>query len=192
MVADLGTKALSSTRIQKLKEEMGMVEEEQDAREEDEAEKNREKAGGEKASSLPEDVKKALKLVVFAVQLQGARGQGRDPRDAEDMRVVWIVMVLAVLGLWSLLRWLWGQAKRSIRQPEEEPVFIGEKGVGKGQRGLRRRISEERGASGSERSVHTPRGSTGSVTPQRGSPARDPQLLEDVEDGIEKGRRTVP
>ena len=179
MIADLGTKPLSSPRMKKLTEDLGMIEVEE---EESIEEKKRggEECGKEtKKMEVTEEVKKMLRLVVVAVQLRGARGH-RHEHHEEGVWVFYVVLILAMFGLWGLVSWLYSKLKRSLQQPEEEPGRNEWKRGERSQRDLRQRVGRG-GSSGSERSLITPRGSPTPSTPMRSSPAPAvPELLEDV------------
>ena len=188
MIADLGTKPLASVRLQKLGEELGMVDMEfqneefgGDAEEKEEDEKKR-----KKEVDFTEEVKTALRLVVVAAQIRGAKGQERDQHLDDGMWVLWVILWLAGIGLWSVVRWAYIQWRGSSRrQPEEEPGLTQGEERGRVQPGLRQRVGEGRRSvsSGSEGPLVTPRGSPELTrTPQRNSPATTPvpELLEDV------------
>ena len=179
MIADLGTKPLSSPRMKKLKEDLGMIEVGDEERSEVKKRGMEDSESGGTKMEVTEEVKKMLRLVVVAVHLHGARGQGREGNE-EGLWIFYVVLVLAMFGLWCLLSWLYSKLKRAIQQPEEEPGSGERKRGERGQGDLRQRLGRG-GSSGSERSLITPRGSPASSTPMRSSPAPVvPELLEDV------------
>ena len=127
MLADLGTKALTSTRMSMLKEELGMAamkEEETVAgeREKEEEDEVKRELTNLTAQGSGGDVQKILKLVAILVQLQGVKGQG----GSADMGR-WefgVVVALVIIGMITVVRWCWAAARRRMLgvQPEEEPL----------------------------------------------------------------------
>ena len=181
MIADLGTKPLSSVRMTKLKEDLGMVHEVEGEAEEEE-EKSR-KDGAQWTAAIPEEVKKVLQLVAVAAQIRGAKGQGAERGEEEGLWWLMVIFLLSMVGLWNLMRWVFRLVRRGLAQPEEEPGLSERRGEGSSQGGLRRRVSGERrgGSSGSERSHFTPRGSPSPRTPARSTSSQAvPDLLDDV------------
>lgn len=107
MVADIGTKALTSTRLNQLKEMIGMVKIKDEHEKEEAGKKPEEKrsVGGEKEAEA------MLKMVLIMAMIRGARSQGgaEDRGDAQErvLVVVGVVGLLAVLGVISVMGWLW-------------------------------------------------------------------------------------
>ena len=183
MIADLGTKPLSSVRMRKLKDDLGMIYEEEEEVEEEKKEDGPGKGEVQWAVAVPEEMKKILQLVAVAAQIQGAKGQGREDGEGEGLWWLAVIFILSVIGLWNLMRWIFRQVRRGVAQPEEEPSLSGKRGDGSHQGSLRRRMSGERrgGSSGSERSHFTPRGSPSPRTPARSTSSQAvPDLLDDV------------
>ena len=144
MLADIGTKPLASPRISALKQEMGMkmVKGEEERKEENGREEG-------SLSSIPpgEDVEKALKLLVLAVQIAGVRAQrGEDGEDLSlFLMMVTAVMFFAVIGLVNTVCWCCRRCRGRgdnpcevllISQEEEETETDAEN-----EEGLRRRVS---------------------------------------------------
>lgn len=128
-VADVGTKVLSSLRLEALKKMMSMgskekEEKSEEMKKEDEEEKpKKEDSQGEKKEVLEE----ALRMIIMAAMIQGSKAQGQG-EDEKDFFWVFFVMVafLALVGLWVVSRSLWRLGCRICvrevrRQPEEEP-----------------------------------------------------------------------
>ena len=139
MLADLGTKSLTSARLEKLKKGLGMKKiggekekaEEPDqktAPEEKMPQEEKEKIKKEKGTRVPEEIEKALQCVALMIAIQGAKAQGKEEEEEEehaDMFQIGLLMMFAVVGVIAtiqkmiplLLGWL-----RRDRQPEEEPT----------------------------------------------------------------------
>lgn len=126
MVADIGTKSLTSTRLNQLKEMIGMVKIKDEHEKEEAGKKPEEKrsVGGEKEAEA------MLKMALIMAMIRGVRSQGgaEDRGDAQErvLVVVGVVGLLAVLGVISVMGWLWRVwvwwRKRSQGvEPEEEP-----------------------------------------------------------------------
>ena len=133
MVADIGTKPLTSTRLNQLKEMIGMAKIE-DGKEDGEGEapekKEKKEDGGEKGRGGQEvEVEAMLRMVLIMAMIQGVKGQGGADDNGERgdwmTNTVWVVGLLALWGLVSILRWLWEimgwWLRRRIQEPEEEP-----------------------------------------------------------------------
>lgn len=77
MIADLGAKPLSSTRLEMLKQEMGMVEGQDDQSRRKEGEEDEVKIRNEvkEMNQLPEKAKEALKLITMAALISAAEGR---------------------------------------------------------------------------------------------------------------------
>ena len=144
MIADLGTKALTSTRMGKLKKELGMIQvkinpgEEAGMKEEEEAEVERSGDG-----VIPREVEGALKLVMLMIQLKGAKGQGEEIRQGEAW--FWSVISLAMVGLIFIIYQMGKLVERKWRRYLEEVPSSSDSGgpVARPLR-LRRRLLEER------------------------------------------------
>ena len=99
MLADLGTKALTASRMTMLKEELGMVSQGE------EEEKGEEKVEEEKRSFSQDpggDVQRILRLVAILVQIQGAKGQGRPVEiGTVEYMVVAILIVIGTLTVYT-------------------------------------------------------------------------------------------
>ncbi len=128
MVADIGTKPLTSTRLNHLKEMIGMgrlqgVGGKDDVKIENEVEEKKHDVKKEG------EIEAMLKMVLIMAMIQGVKGQGgaEENREAESrvLEMIWVVGLLAVLGFVSLMRWVWGfmawWMRRRIQEPEEEP-----------------------------------------------------------------------
>ena len=135
MVADIGTKALSSARIDYLKEKIGMVSvqagrkeeyEEKDAQEggRDEEIEEREERKVKKMVTN-QNVTEALKLVIIMASMSVGEAQGGEEEDQWFWKKVFVVLVivvvLAMLGLFSVCQWMMSLRKKPS-QPEEEPM----------------------------------------------------------------------
>ncbi len=149
MVADIGTKALASTRLEFLKEKMGMMEVKIGSEEENEREVEEEEERGECQRGMStmnsQQVQDALRLVIVMASM--SCGQAQEEREEERlfwrrvMMVFLIIVLFAVIGVISMCRWMCEKRKGS-KQPEEEP----EKGTGEEgeEQRLRRRVSQMR------------------------------------------------
>ena len=137
MIADLGTKALASTRLQTLKEMLGMkkngcFDEEKVEEAEEKAEKISASVQGSEVATM------ALRLITMAASLQMSKAQ-EDDEEETSSEFKWLVMtytllvVILTLGfqtLWkvgvssscnNLRIWLFGGESRSLPAEDEEP-----------------------------------------------------------------------
>ena len=137
MIADIGTKALASTRLELLKEMLGMKK--TGHVEVEDAGKNEEK--GKKIPSQPpgpEVATLALRLITLAATLQMSKAMDDEEEESSAefnqlMMIYTILVVMATLGLqalWkvgvssacsSLRNWLLGGEGRSLPAEPEEP-----------------------------------------------------------------------
>eukprot|EP00435_Cladocopium_sp_Y103_P046885 s1316_g13.t1 len=108
MLADLGTKTLTSARMEKLKKGLGMRKiggEEEKTAEEPEEKKTIEKKEKkiEKGTRVLEEVEKALQCVALMIAIRGAKAQDEEEEHVEHAELfhVALVMVLAMFGLVS-------------------------------------------------------------------------------------------
>lgn len=148
MLADIGTKPLASTRLNYLKELMGMTSRKKgEAREDVEEEKERLEEKTQEKKDIPQ-VEMMLKMVVLLASFQSTRAQGK---NEEDEGVGWVVVVVAwgvflmVVGLVAIIRWTMNIIRMMVgekekREPEEEPQDEGEEETGEGRR-MRRRVT---------------------------------------------------
>ena len=148
MLADIGTKALASPRLQALKQEIGMVKLEEEKDEEAEEERKRE---GSRSSDL--EVEQALRLLVLVAQVRMATAQPKE--DGEDLRAfqwaVVVVIVFAVIGVINTVWWCIRYGTRCTTQPEEEPLLsereeIRDQDGEREEEGLRRRVLSSQGS----------------------------------------------
>ena len=139
-VADVGTKVLSSPKLETLKEMMMMgkidqrteekkLEQKEDRKEavkESEKECYKKEEGRVIEKKILED---ALRMIAMVAMLQGSKAQNEE-EDEETGQVFWIVaiivMVLCFVGLWAIFGVVWRLCRRMIfekekAQPEEEP-----------------------------------------------------------------------
>ena len=144
MVADLGTKALTSTRMGKLKKELGMIrvkgglEEVADTKEKEKVEDEKRGKG-----AIPKEVEGALKLVMLMIQLKETKAQGEETRQGEVW--FWSVVSLAMVGLvfiiYQLVRLIEKKWRRCV---EEDQASSSSGGPAARPLRLRRRLLEER------------------------------------------------
>ena len=146
-VADIGTKVLSSPKLEVLKTMMNMgigsqrmektTQEKQE--EEDGGWKGKKKESGYEKNE--EVIERALKMIVIAMMIQGSNGQEEEEEEDERVILFWtvcfMVAVINVIGLWVTLRGLWRLCCRMStgevrRQPEEEPEVENEEEVAQG------------------------------------------------------------
>ena len=132
MLADIGTKALSSARLEFLKEKIGMKEVEEEEKEQEEVEEHEEvgvKEGISERSTRRNESKKveeALRLVILMAAMTCSEAQGEE----EEERTFWrramiicaLIVALALVGTVSICRWLCGLKRKPQGQPEEEPI----------------------------------------------------------------------
>ena len=199
MIADVGTKPLASPRLKKLKKDMGMVEvgreDEEDRAENQEEEKEKNDHQGKE---IPEEVKKILKIIGMAIQIRGAKAQGREEGHEGFMMIMAVTFLLAVVGFWTLLRICWRRCSKPS-QPEEEPSSSSqerrmrdpeERREGEE---LRRRSPMTQRTSGEE----TPppslrqRGMSSTSTPQRSDPRTPSSMSSEVYEGLRSLMRRV-
>ena len=174
-VADVGTKVLSSPRLENLKKMMNMgsgtpeketksfqEEKEEEAVQEvyevGEVEDHGREVRREERSLDAEVLEEALRILVMAMMLQGAKAQ-EDEEDLEENYALWGVVCLIVglsfIGLWASCCWVWSclrktTSKSEESQPEEEPEMEeDEEGAG-GREEEERREPEERPSSSTE------------------------------------------
>lgn len=135
MVADIGTKALSSARIDYLKEKIGMVSVQAGRKEEYEEKADQEGGRDEEIEEQEErkvkkmvtnqNVTEALKLVIIMASMSVVEAQGGEEEDQWFWKKVFVVLiivvVLAMLGLLSVCQWMLS-LKKKPSQPEEEPM----------------------------------------------------------------------
>jgi len=141
MIADLGTKVLAGPRMTMLKEELGMTsaEGEEGAAEDRKKDEEKEEDTAEKIQK-EEEIQKILRMVLVMAQIQAASAQRGE--DEERWKTeFFVVMVLSVIGLITVMGWLWkimGRRRSISLQREEEP---GDQAEGKGGKGdtVRRR-----------------------------------------------------
>lgn len=128
MVADIGTKPLTSTRLNQLKEMIGMVKIEEEVEDEKDSKPEREEKKCE--GGTEKEVEAMLKMVLIMAMIQGVKSQGgaEDGKEAQErvLMMMGVVGLLAVLGLLSLMGWLWRlgvwlRTRRIRGEPEEEP-----------------------------------------------------------------------
>ena len=132
-VADVGTKVLSSPRLETLKKMMSMGSKEKEEKSEEKSEEKTKEAEEEKLRKDDGHVEKkevleeALRMIIMAAMIQGTKAQGQG-EDEKDFFWVFFVMVasLALVGLWVVSKSLWRLGCRICirevrRQPEEEP-----------------------------------------------------------------------
>ena len=140
MIADLGTKALSSSRMEKLKKELGMTQIE--IRKDGDEDELEEKEKGV-VVMIPKELEGALRLVMLMMQLKGTNAQGDEKRQGEIW--FWTIMSLAMVGLvfivYQIGKWIEGRCKKV--EPENEPSSSVEGPEARPLR-LRRRLLEER------------------------------------------------
>ncbi len=124
MVADIGTKALASTRLEALKEMIGMVGVSSKIVEEKKEGEVEEKRGMRRD---PEEVESLLRMVVLMAAVKGVKGQGREERDFGWfwLLAAWAGLMM-LIGMCVTLRWVIGRCRMMIgekrgREPEEEP-----------------------------------------------------------------------
>lgn len=149
MLADIGTKPLASTRLNYLKELMGMTSRKRSEVKEDvEEEKERLEEKTQEKKGIPQ-VEMMLRMVVLLASFQSTRAQGK---NEEDGGVGWVVVVVAwgvflmVVGVVAIIRWIMSIIRTMMmgkerKEPEEEPQDEGEEETGDGRRMRRRVIS---------------------------------------------------
>lgn len=140
MIADLGTKALSSSRMEKLKKELGMTQIE--IRKDGDEDELEEKEKGVTVV-IPKELEGALRLVMLMMQLKGTNAQEDEKRQGKIW--FWTIMSLAMVGLvfivYQIGKWIEGRCKKV--EPENEPSSSVEGPEARPLR-LRRRLLEER------------------------------------------------
>lgn len=149
MLADIGAKPLASTRLNYLKELMGMTSRKKSEVKEDvEEERERIEEKTQEKKDIPQ-VEMMLRMVVLLASFQSTRAQGK---NEEDGGVGWVVVVVAwgvflmAVGLVAIIRWTMNIIRTMVmgkerKEPEEEPQDEGEEESGDGRRMRRRVIS---------------------------------------------------
>ena len=132
MLADIGTKSLTSARLEKFKKGLGMkkigkeeekTEEPEEKTAPEEAEKIKKK---EKGTRVPEEVEKAPQCVALMIAIQGAKAQDDEETEEQaEMYHIELVLMFALVGVVSVIQriipCLMGWLRRD-RQPEGEPA----------------------------------------------------------------------
>ena len=105
LAADLGTKALTSARLEKLKTAMGMKtvpEESQEEPKEEEHRGERREGGG--------SLKKVIQLITLAAALTCSKGQPEEDEKGEEVNFEWMMFIytVIVIAVTFLLQQIWG------------------------------------------------------------------------------------
>lgn len=123
MVADLGTKSLTSIRLDYLKEKLGMRT--RPSKKEDEAEEKTEKRKEEKAISTSQMEKAVMvvKVIAIAASIQAAKAQDEEEGeegDAGALSFMVSVYTVLIILLTILAQWIWNLkvAVEGSRAPE--------------------------------------------------------------------------
>eukprot|EP00438_Fugacium_kawagutii_P029791 Skav227164 [mRNA] locus=scaffold502:278286:285743:- [translate_table: standard] len=143
MIADIGTKALSSTRLDLLKKEMKMERTPVDSGEisEEKEEKTRkiETAGGKEAATM------VVRMIMLAAAIKEAKGQpqeGREESRFTEFNMMVMMYTMAVIAVTILLQWMW---KVGVRRPRT--TLLSHRGRGNGNspapEEVRREVQEE-------------------------------------------------
>ncbi|CAL1143731.1 unnamed protein product [Cladocopium goreaui] len=132
MLADMGTKSLTSARLEKLKKGLGMK---KIGKDEEKNEEPEEKTAPEEAKKIkkkeqgtrvPKEVEKALQCVALMIAIQGAKAQDdEETEERAEMFHIELILMFALVGVVSVIQriipCLMGWLRRD-RQPEEEPT----------------------------------------------------------------------
>ena len=126
MIADIGTKALTASRLQFLKGLLGM---EEVRKLEDEERKKEEEKNEERIVKGGPEVETVLRMVVTLAAVTVAKAQGEEVQDRLSVQG-WMLMFFAVLGMVVAMvvfgiglgrSWVWATTPLRRREPEEEP-----------------------------------------------------------------------
>ena len=122
MVADLGTKSLTSIRLDYLKEKLGRRT--RPSKKEDEAEEKTDKRKEEKAISTSQMEKAVMvvKVIAIAASIQAAKAQDEEEGEEGDAGALSFMVsaytVLIFILLTILAQWIWKVAVERSRAPE--------------------------------------------------------------------------
>ena len=137
-VADVGTKVLSSPRLETLKEMMmmGKVETKEEKVKKEEERKEEAKEPKKEGYKKEEDrvvekkmLEEVFRMIAMLAMIQGSQAQ-EEEQGEEDGQTFWIavivVMILCFTGLWAILCGVWRlcsgrRSEGEKAQPEEEP-----------------------------------------------------------------------